>query len=760
LKKKYCLEALLVLVACILSFFICYVYGVSLEDPLDHAAPMAMNLFFPSVFFAAGHGLGTADASDIPGLEDFLLRNTDHFDIQNIPSETRTLPVSSPFELTHLYTLYLVGWFWRFFGISVHSMLLCSAFLSALAGVALFGIFRLGLRRGYSLAGVFLVVSSPVFLYTSNNLRDFAKTPFVLLALWMALFLFLKPAGLRKYLFFSLGLGIVLGMAMGIRQDVAMIVPPLALLFLVGTKFKSNHSFFWRLAAGLLFVVPFYLLSAPARYGAALEGNQAFTHSFFTGVSPDIEEKMSFGCASYDALFWTDAGLYAQANVLARRRGDTSSMANVYTAEYRQEQREKDAPRMINPNLYYTSAKYGEYGQILFLDYLKHFPADIVYRAWVSTSAFYSMPLEVCMMTKQVRASFPLLIQKIFTGHTLAAHVIRYGGLCLVLLSLLVLSARNLKIAYGLAFLILWCTGYVSVCFDTRHMAYLSFVPFLVLLAGLEWVHTCAVSGWQALRKKQHPDQIHNHFPCSEARCIFGSGEMLKKILLFSLTLCLAVVVPLVPLRLWQKQKVHSLLDIAESLKRYPVSVTAEDVQGNESSMLVRPSEPLPGLPDEDFHAPGEASWEYLAAVFYTDGADIPVTIEYDHNRFIHDSTQTVLIRGVSDAGRGTVTLFYPVYEIGTVHSPGLLEQYLHEIKVDFWREKIDPSKPFKDQDLWKSGKYLGLSFDKRFKDSFAGLYRVDPDDRLTYLPFLQVPESREGMRYFKKWQSCPVYLN
>lgn len=753
LKNKYAVELFFLLLACVLAFFICHSYTSSLKDPLDHAAPYAMNLFFPSIFFASGHGLGTSDPALIPGLEDFLLRRTDHFDLGNMPAVVEVIPVSTPFERVHLYTLYLVGIFWRLFGVSVYSMMLCSAFLSALAGGAIYGIFRIGTSRSFSLTGVLLSVSSPMFLHNANNLRDFSKTPFVLLALCIILFLFFKPVAKNNYLLLSGVLGVVAGLAMGIRQDVAMLIPAALILLPAGCSLTEAHPFRYHLLALVLFLIPFYLLSAPARGGTEDEGGQAFTHSFFIGVSPDIEARMSFGGASYDTLFWTDANLYAQANVLARREGDTSSMVNPSTAEYKQGQGDKNAARMINPNLYYTSKKYGEYAFTLFLDYVKHFPADIVMRAWVATQEVHSLPLEGWIRLSRVRADHPPWLKTLFSGQERWAGFLKWGGGVLVILFLMGLSAFSLKKAFGLTFLIAWCTGYSSIFFDVRHMSYLSFLSFVIVFTSFAAMFRFLA---RYIKKQTNMEDAGGnsavYAPSADQEGLpqRSCTRALKNMALFMVTMTLAVILPLIPLRMWQKHQFHGLMEVLAETERIPV--TTESVSEAGGGLLVRPLEALPGLPNEDFHEPGEAHWEYMAAVFKVHDEDIPVTVAYEPERMFHDSTQTVLIHKGKDHEGDRVTFFFPVYEISTIYSPDLLEEYLNQVQIKVLRDKIDPSRPFADQEIWKSSKFRGLSFDSRFESSFEGLYRVNTIDRLTYLPFFQLPDKADNVCAFKEW--------
>ena len=84
------------------SFCIAFVFLASLsiylavastrEDPLEHPLFIQTNLLYPAIFFAAGHGMGTADIREIPGLADFIYKKEMQFDTANIPEDIEQFP--------------------------------------------------------------------------------------------------------------------------------------------------------------------------------------------------------------------------------------------------------------------------------------------------------------------------------------------------------------------------------------------------------------------------------------------------------------------------------------------------------------------------------------------------------------------------------------------------------------------------------------------------------------------------------------------
>lgn len=753
----FLVEMICLAAALLAGFSLCRVYGHSLKDPLDHPIPITLSMFYPAVFFAGGHGLGTASPEDIPGLQAFIQQKTDTFDVAAIPASVEVVPISSALELTHRYHLYAVGVFWRLFGVSIAALLLYAAFLYAVSAGALYCLFRNGLSRLSSLAGVLLVCSAPPMLYMSTILRDFGKTPFVLLSLCIVIRLVLRPVSPRKVFGLALLLGLILGISMGFRQDMIVFLPPAAAVFLFFAQVEARHHWRVRFAALFLFLLLFVPIARPVFHGAALEGNQASAHGFFQGITEECESRLVFGGASYDFLVWTDSGLYAQANVLARRLGDDKPMENPHSTEYLHAHGAPNAAFLQNPGLQYTGSEYAHYQRLLMRDVLWHFPADIVARAWRAVVSIYKMPLAIQDNSAWVKGDFPGWLRYVFRCHGILAIGVNLFGLFFVAMVLGCLSMKRLGTALCLTGLLLWFTGYPSINYEYRFTVYLVFLPFgafLVCLekSGLGLVH-------RVNNRASRPSQENTPRAC----CGFRKRvQPFGNLILFIGIIITAVVFPLGTLRWWQQEKVEALANTLEGLPKIQVE-TASTLKGNH--ILIRSRTALPGLEHAETLPPGETAWEYVAAVFDTQGQDIPITIEYDRRRVFNDYTQHLTLWGSKDEEQGRVTFFFPVYEATTVSSSQLFWDFLQTINIPQWREQVDPDRPFEEQLLWQRGKFLGVSFPEAYRDAFQGFYRVTDLDDLRYLPLFQLPENREDLRTFKsgpweKWLRQQVATN
>ncbi len=738
-------EVVCIAVAILMGFFLCRVYGQSLENPLDHPIPITLSMFYPSVFFAGGYGLGTASPENIPGLTAFIQQKTDSFDVTNIPPSIDVAPVSSPLELTHIYHLYAVGIVWRLFGVSISTLLLYSAFLYALSAGAIYCLFRNGLGRLAALLGVLLVCSSPAMVYMSTILRDFGKTPFVLVSLCILIRLVMRPVSTGKFLCLAVLSGVILGISMGFRQDMVVFLPPTAVVFLFFCQVDARHHWRIRLVALFLFLLPFVPIARPVFHGAALEGNQASVHGFFQGITNECESRLSFGGASYDFFAWTDSGLYGQANVYARRLGDTKSMDNPYSAEYLHAHGVPNAAFLQNPGLQYTGPEYAKFQRLLMREVLWRFPADIVARAWRAAVSVYKMPSAMQENITWVKGDFPGWLQELFHCHRILARGISLFGLLFVAVVLCYLSMRRFVTALFLTGLLLWFTGYPSINYEYRFIAYLVFVPFGAFLVCLE--KSCLVL--ITLVKNRVP--FHGETRERDTQTRRGWHKMAAQPLANAFLLIgmvvLAVIIPLGILRWWQQQRVSELANKLEGVRQIQVET---ELTRKDNCILASPRTVLPKLKDAETLLPGETAWEYVAAVFDTQGQDIPVTIEYDQRRVFNDFTQRLILWGSKDRKRGQVVFFFPVYETTTISSPEIFWDFLQTVNIAQWRDQVERDGPFEEQMIWRRSKFLGISFPESFEAAFKGLYRVEVPQDMHYLSLFQLPEQREDLRTFK----------
>lgn len=741
--RQYRVDILLLMLLLIIGYGLCRSYHNSLDETIHYSGPNTMALLGPAVFFAAGQGLGVHAPDSIPGLKEFITLKTSEFDISKIPDNVQTVPAQTPFELTNIYYLYTVGWFWRLFGVSLRSLSIFAAVWCALSAGAFYALLRNGLNKGFSFVGVLLIISSPAFLHSTLMFRDFAKTPIILLILCLLLRLILSKHSNLRIVVIAIALGVLTGLGMGFRQDIILCVPWAAALLLFAPNRDRKHVWKTRVLSILLFFLFFVPLAKPAFTGGALEGNQASVHGFFQGLTDEVEEQLDFGGASYNFLAWSDSGLYGQANTYARRMNNTDSFENPHAAVYKRAHEDPNAPFMINPGLFYTGATYANIQRQLLRKALFIFPADIITRAWQSTISFYSVPFKMLRNVTLIQDQYPTWLKGNYYFHHFVTRLLSYVGLIAMLILLCSVAAFRFKEALLLTGMLLCFTGALSINFELRLTPYLFFVPYFGVLFCLE-------RSFGRFRKKQiHKSSVSEDTSDkkNDTLHVFDLLPMVKVSVFLCLILIIAII-PLVILQLWQSRQT---LALTEQLQSMPLEAVPTEVSHHDGCVLIAPDRDMLGF-DEAAQSlpPGETAWFYGAVVFDTRGRDLPITLEYDPERVFNDFTQPITIWGVEDKKQGRVTFFFPVYETTTLYTASLFESYLETVYIPAWQEKIKPDLPFEAQPLWKRSRFLGISMPESCSDSFQGFYRLTDLDALSLLIFVQVPEDRSFFRDHK----------
>lgn len=735
--RKILAETVCVILVFVLSLSLYLAVVGTREDPLEHPLFLQTNLFYPAIFFAAGRGIGTADISKIPGLEDFVYKRTLHFDTDNIPEDLEVVPLDTVLEVTHLYLFYCMGWLWRIFGVSAWVGALYAGLMRAVCGCALYGIFRLLLGRGASIAGTLLVCSAPFMVSSAIELRDFGKAPFVLGFLFVAAWLLRQKYSSKAVLLIAALLGLFLGVGLGFRQDVLTCLPPALFLFLFLAKPAATRLALVRVASSVVFAVFFLIAAFPIIRGITIEGGQASAHAFFHGISPESEGRLDFGGASYDSLISVDPAAFAIVNVYARRSGNLDSMVNKGSSEYRRAHGDLNAPLLRDPYIYFTGAEYGRQANKVIVKFLKMFPADIVSRAWRSVFSIHTIPQQMHGDMRDSYDNQPVWLRVLLAFHgMLSAHLARFGLIYIVAV-LMAVSLRYFWHAVWLFAFFVWFAGYPTLWYEMRHLFFLGFIPIWAMIV-------CVVSGIQFLRNWRTAEYR------SQFRQTYFVGskwkDPLRKGIGFGILVLATVIVPIVVLRFWQT---HQVSKLAEHLAGTTLVEVPVDRHTKDGRLFLSPAEPLPGLSASRDLPPGETAWEYVAVTVNTHGEDILVTIQYDDANLIYNFTQDISIRGIDDGKEGQVRLFFPVYEVDMNYGGDLMAREIMKAYPDV-KYVIQDNRPIAEQQWWKRGKFQGISLPEKKAASFQSFSRVQNVDTLDLLPIFQLPEDLCYLRPYK----------
>jgi hypothetical protein len=418
--------------------------------------------FGPAVMIAAGRGFVAPVVHKGSPLDDFLHRRRATLSLGEIGVVSTRGP--NLFQNATRYLMSAVGWWWRVAGISWRAVWAVTALMYGLTIVAAYAIFRVWLPRTLAAFGALFICLSSVYLTELPNLRDFSKAPFMLAALPLAATVALRPLSRRALLAASTACGAIIGIGIGFRSDVA-IVAPLFLLLLV--LFRGRRP--WAaltdkaLAAGV-FLCAYGIAAAPIVLRVGQRGN--IYHVILLGYSEPYYANLrikpatyAFGLSYSDAFVTQAIGSYSE-HVLG-----------------------KAAPM--------ESAEYERAGRAYWFEILRHFPADVVTRAWAASNGVMNLAFEN-REPGVLDASLPgtALFERVFA-------LFRHGdgaGIVLASAVLIAASLASAREALCAAVLLLTLTAYPSLEFERRHAFHLEFISVLVVLALVD-------IGWREARQ-------------------------------------------------------------------------------------------------------------------------------------------------------------------------------------------------------------------------------------------------------------------
>jgi len=425
----------------------------------EYQAPWGMSAaaYNPSAMMAAGksftipHGISDRFPEGIPRDSPygrFLELETDTVSREEVPVPHPVHEISGPTRL-HQHLFVLIGVFWWFFGISWSNLTwLLAAFHAATAAVV-YGLYRQCMGRVLSLAGALLYAVGGAALYSVSSFRDYSKAMFILAA--VLVFVRLLRLGAKRQTLIESGalLGIILGIGIGFRYDIMVLLPPA--LFLLAAAPSAHHAYHWksRLAAMLLMGALFFACALPVLTAETERG----THDHIMGgLAPGLSERLGIGGADYQLIAENDDMLtWALVNHLAiETEGGTEAIR--FIGE------EAAAP-----------------GRRLLFELFTTFPGDLylrglaAFRTIAETTPITSAPFDAEPTRTLTRWAAPV-----------TAHLSQWG-LVYLGAALLALGTLRLHTALTALILIVYLCAYTSLQFFERHYFHLTVLLPLAL---------------------------------------------------------------------------------------------------------------------------------------------------------------------------------------------------------------------------------------------------------------------------------------
>ncbi len=601
--------------------------------------------FMQGISWLCGAGWENPKVSEVPGLEAFLYGHTDCFDCENMPDGVTVLPrdVSGmtveeidtyhpqhlffgflPWQRYHLYFVWTVTALWAVFGLCWSSLTPLVGLLTGMTGAALYGVFRLGVRRGLAIVATLWVVFSPLHLQMTPHIRDYSKAPFLILILFLLGCLLKYPMARRSFFALSAVCGIVVGIGVGFRTDLAIAAPACVVVLLFFTPGTLRETWVQRLGATAIFCGVLSVTGLPIFLELFKEAGHFF-HVTSLGFLKGCDMRLGVGNPLYHL-------------------GDPFN--DLYIVNVVQGFSHRVTGEM--PPSTHWDVQYHEATQLFFKAFVKLFPADMVLRAYAATLRV------VDELAVNVRHPYPhgitnLFLCRLFEWRALLEQSIPGMGRYHVLAALALLAGRRMRWAFGITFLLFFFAGYTALQFYLRHAFHLEFIAVWATV----FLGECGLWGMSSLYRRHCENQ---GLLCDAAwRSWLGKGVL--RSILFFLIVGLGLGGVLQGLRWVQDRQVTAFLTTFEQTPLTPVAVTSSKQEGN-NEIVYSFSDFGKGEP----RGPLPTQYEYLVVVVENGLSDVTLHFDFDKQwewewfNFSRD----ILVSGKE--GEGITRIFFPVY--------------------------------------------------------------------------------------------------
>lgn len=578
--RRLALEALVAAALVVVAFW----YGRLAYRTVATTPVFYQSEFAPAVMVALGRGFQNVDAGVDTPLSRFLTARADALD----PRELASLEIVGPdqFQYATRYLLVAVGTWWRMVGISWTAVGGLAALLHVMAVLGAYALFRLFLPLLPSAVGALWMCTSTMQLAYVAQIRDYSKGAFILAAVPFVVVLALRDLPRAWLLCVAAAAGVVIGIGIGFKMDVA-VMAPIAVACLILFRGRRPWSGLGDKAlAAIVLVLALSISAAPIFYNLSGGGSNAF-HVILLGYADQFDRVLGIRPPLYRFLRHYSDGYLSQV-VIERALSHTGRVP------------------------FFPSAEYDQASLSLWLEIVRHFPADIFARMLAAVNGILNL---LFVNPAQTFLTAPLPAQDTFTRSYLWLHQWNGWGALVGATLVVVASLSNLRVGLFAGFLLLALAGYPSLQFDARHYFHLQFIPVVAVLVllMLPWrgikavvAFITAVRGRRARRSDRLSMTLVRH-------ALGRFGVAVGSVVIMT-------TVPLVALRMYQGNHVRRML--SEYISSAPGTVDIELVRKGNNLWLAR--WPYAG----GYHRPrvGHTAAYYLVE-FRSDGPPGPIAI-------------------------------------------------------------------------------------------------------------------------------------
>lgn len=390
------------------------------------------NEFAPAVMFACGNEFANS-VSVNSSLQSFLDNKTSSFECKNLAPVHAT--ALNYFQSLERYMILSAGILWKILGVDWNHVIPLFLILYSMSLLATYSIFRLGMNPFLSFFFSLFIAFSFLQMYYVTQLRDYSVAPFLLGVVWILGKLVLTPPNRKQLLQFSILSGLYLGLGLGFRIDLLVILPFFLITVLFFIK-GGKKAFQNKLAAIILFLIGFFTAGFPVLYALHHHGGGDLAHIIILGLADSFTPNLGLGQPEAYSVIpaYRDLIPFTAVNSFSQR---------IYGIE----------------GLIPTATKnYSYYSTLFLLNYLSTFPADFLVRIYASL-------LQV-----------PLIFIHGFWYHVFNSIPLRNIIAILPFVVAATIAFFQLRKALFLLFALLYLGTYPVLQFDPRHYFYLEFV--------------------------------------------------------------------------------------------------------------------------------------------------------------------------------------------------------------------------------------------------------------------------------------------
>jgi hypothetical protein len=440
----------------------------------------------PAIGIAKGHG-PSYPAEISPELRSFLMLESATAPWEAVPQDAAYVAADGKFVLDRIYLLYCLGWFWKIVGFSWTATIGLGAFFLSLCGLCVYGIFRQFMSNRIAVPLALTAGLLPQTLVMLPSLRDLGKGPFILATILYCCYVAAHARSARAYFLSALGVGLVIGVGFGFRQDSLICLPAAACFCLCAARLEGAGLQPVRriLATGLLVVAFLVPAAPPLLMTADSGGNNAFYLA--QGYSAHSLDNLEIENRAYTPLYShldyvvhaylycsaLDSGIsVAEDNNLLWRALAIRTALQAQTGALPAEAVLLYPPFSAPLTIWSRDAEL--YARAYVLRLATMFPGDALTRWYAATvvslrglePGYYAVPAEELLQGWQG------LLSPLF-GH------FRVFGVFYAIAGFVLLSQRNVWLAVALVGLLVYFTGYPSLSFQWRHTYHLAFACLL-----------------------------------------------------------------------------------------------------------------------------------------------------------------------------------------------------------------------------------------------------------------------------------------